>query len=462
MKPTRSRSLVQILTAAGTICVLSSFAYSQVTQSDAAKRLVPDTTATPAAFEPTTKPATPTGMASPSFIAIGGALEDENSAIFEAMLTRKDTNKIVIVPYASADAAEAGKRTIERFKKYRPDARYVVLPDPAKDEASRDLAISWISHADLVFFTGGDQKRLNARFGSFEKPNGVLNALNQGMRRWDTRVAGTSAGAAMMSDPMFLGGGSESALAGTPAIDGEDADPGAIPGDAKPPVGVRLGPGLGLVPNVIIDTHFFPRGRIGRLIAAVDNQKTRVGVGIDEDRAVRFDANGTTAMGNHAALLVHGTIIREGLSRLGARLTLVSEGDNVKLKGWIAPGGSPGAGIAVEFTAAHNSVPLDAAARLAIGAFADAQDARYKERARYEPDAWGRDRALQVLRRLAAEPVTPQHATSDQFELVISADEYTQFYWDGKDPATLRLHQAIADVRERLDTKPETEEKNVE
>lgn len=390
-------------------------------------------------------PAGATGMAMPTFVAIGGALDDENIAIHQAMLVRDDLHKIVIVPYASADPEKAAQSSIERFKKYRPDARYVVLPDASKDDASRDLAASWIGHADLVFFTGGDQKRLIARFGSGDKPNAALQALNAGMRKWGTLVAGTSAGAAMMSDPMFLGGGSESALNGELAIDGEDGDPGAREGDREPPKGVRLGPGLGLVPNVIIDTHFFPRGRIGRLIAAVDNQKARVGVGIDEDRAVLIAGGKLTGIGTHAALLVQGPIAREGLSRLGARVSVVSEGDSATLSQGTSPDGA--AGVRVEHAFAAGGVALDDAARAAIAAYADAQDAEAKAKDKYEDDAWGRNVALQMLRRLAADPSREFRAQSKGFELVIRADARTRFAWDGKDPATLGVVDAIADVR---------------
>lgn len=397
--------------------------------------------------------ATPTTIvALPTFIAVGGALDDENIAIHEAMLVRHDLDKIVIVPYASADPDKAAASSIERFKKYRPDARYVVLPDAAKDDASRDLAASWIANADLVFFTGGDQKRLISRFGSGAKPNAVLQALRDGMLKWGTLVAGTSAGAAMMSDPMFLGGGSESALSGELATDGEDGDPGAREGDREPPKGVRLGPGLGLVPNVIIDTHFFPRGRIGRLIAAVDQQDGYVGLGIDEDRAVRIAGGRMTAVGTHAALFVTGPIARDGLSRMGARITLMCDRDRVTVE----PDRSEGATskLRVECDFGSGAIRLDEAARAEMESFADAQDAAAKASKKFEDDAWGRNVALQMLRRLAADPSKEQRAQSEGFELVIRADEKTRFAWDGKDPETLRVADAIADVRARVDAAP--------
>ncbi len=49
-----------------------------------------------------------------------------------------------------------------------------------------------------------------------------------------------------------------------------------------------LAPGLGLVPQAIIDQHFSQRGRLGRLIAAVGANPQFLGIGIDEDTAALF------------------------------------------------------------------------------------------------------------------------------------------------------------------------------
>ena len=68
-------------------------------------------------------------------------------------------------------------------------------------------------------------------------------------------------------------------------------------------VGDRLhtGPGLGLLPGVIVDMHFAERRRLSRLIDAVLRQPVLLGVGIDEDTAIlvspgRFDVLGRGAV----------------------------------------------------------------------------------------------------------------------------------------------------------------------
>ena len=84
-------------------------------------------------------------------------------------------------------------------------------------------------------------------------------------------VAGTSAGAAMMSQHMIAGGPS-----------------GAFPRED----GVNLAPGIGLTNTAIIDQHFNQRNRLGRLLTALSYNPFLIGVGIDEDTAFLIDGEG--------------------------------------------------------------------------------------------------------------------------------------------------------------------------
>ena len=54
---------------------------------------------------------------------------------------------------------------------------------------------------------------------------------------------------------------------------------------------LRMAPGFGLIPGVIVDQHFAERGRIGRLIGAVAQNPRLLGRGLDEpDKNWKFDA----------------------------------------------------------------------------------------------------------------------------------------------------------------------------
>lgn len=80
----------------------------------------------------------------------------------------------------------------------------------------------------------------------------------------DVVVAGTSAAATAIGRIMILGGEGPDVSAST----------------------VRTSPGLGLLPDVLIDMHFSERGRLPRLLSAIALDPGHLGVGIDEDTAI--------------------------------------------------------------------------------------------------------------------------------------------------------------------------------
>src|SRR4029453_5793238 len=108
-----------------------------------------------------------------------------------------------------------------------------------------------------VFFTGGDQLRIVTVLGGSR----VDSALHARLPADTTGVvlAGPSAGAAMMSSTMIVGGGD--AFVRTTSV--------------------RTGPGLEFLPGVLIDMHFAERGRLNRLLSAVALYPHELGLGID-------------------------------------------------------------------------------------------------------------------------------------------------------------------------------------
>lgn len=422
-------------------------------------------------------------VALPRYIAIGGGLKADNARVLGSLVNKETKGKVVIVPFASGDQAGAAKNAIELLKAGAPDARFIVLPDPLKDAESRDLAIAWIPTADLVYFTGGDQSRITKRFLTDGKPNALLSALHDGMLRNGTPVAGTSAGAAVLCDPMFTGGGSDAALGlpgAAPEVDADDSDAqvmeppaGAGPtgtsapgkegtgaeakGAAKPVVGPRLGPGLGLVRNVLLDTHFFSRGRLGRLVAAVEKHPSKVGIGLADNRAVLIAGSNFTAMGDAACLVVNGRAARrEGLDRLNVRVTLLNDHDMMRF--WPRYGeeaGAPAGEVDREPVFGTLMAQVDRVPE-AIGlipavkspAAADgAGDAKVKAPA--AEGAWDRGVVLAMLYRLAADPATAQVCSSEKFTITLSADEKTQFYADKEKVSRVTIVNARLDVREK-------------
>ena len=147
----------------------------------------------------------------------------------------------------------------------------------SREEADDDRTRTVLRMATGVFFSGGDQSRLEMLVGS--RTNRLLRDR---LADRSVVIAGTSAGATVMGETMIVGGNSH-------ADGGDAADD------------LRTGPGLGLLPRVIVDMHFTERRRFPRLLAAVLRQPSHLGVGIDEDTAIavgpgRFDVLGRGAV----------------------------------------------------------------------------------------------------------------------------------------------------------------------
>jgi cyanophycinase len=68
--------------------------------------------------------------------------------------------------------------------------------------------------------------------------------------------------------------------------------------------------GFGFVNNIVFDTHFMARGRIGRLMQIVATNPTCIGVGIGEDSDVVFNgSNFMKVIGTEQVIIVDGSDI---------------------------------------------------------------------------------------------------------------------------------------------------------
>ena len=153
--------------------------------------------------------------------------------------------------------------------------------------ASRELAndaenCARVMAADVIIFTGGDQLRLSSIFGGTQ----IHRILLEKYQNEAIVIAGTSAGAAASSKNMIYQGSSKDAL-----LKGE----------------VKITGGLGFIDDVIVDTHFVQRGRIGRLLYAAASNPGILGIGLGEDTGL-YISNGNTmeAIGSGIIILVDG------------------------------------------------------------------------------------------------------------------------------------------------------------
>jgi len=167
--------------------------------------------------------------------------------------------KILIIPWAS-QREDAGSGTVVTWQEAgATDVK--VIPDDAKK------ARKAIEESDLIWLVGGSQVRLMDAFRQRELIEAVRTSHGRG-----TIIAGTSAGAAVMSRYMITG----------------NAELKSLVADST-----ELVEGLGLWQGVIVDQHFLARQRWARLFTAVASHPDQIGVGIDERTAVVVDPDGS-------------------------------------------------------------------------------------------------------------------------------------------------------------------------
>lgn len=171
--------------------------------------------------------------------------------------------------------------------------------------------LSLFDGAAGVFFSGGDQLRIASQIGDTPIERKVREIHAAG-----GLIAGTSAGASVMSETMLVGGSSsESHRIGD----------------------LNMAPGLGLIRDAIIDQHFAERGRIGRLLGAVAHNPRLLGVGIDENTAIIVEGSRFAVLGAGAVYVVDGEEVTQSniteartataLSLHDVRLHVLATGD---------------------------------------------------------------------------------------------------------------------------------------
>jgi cyanophycinase len=138
-----------------------------------------------------------------------------------------------------------------------------------------------VKQATGIFIAGGNQMRLTTLFGGTRLETELLATYRRG-----TVLAGTSAGAAVLSKVMLAFGRS-----------------GPTPRQSL----AQFTAGFGLTDKLLFDQHFRQRDRLGRLIYAVAAHPGLLGVGIDENTAaILEDDRLISVLGTGAVTIVDG------------------------------------------------------------------------------------------------------------------------------------------------------------
>lgn len=225
---------------------------------------------------------------------------------------------IVVIPTASSIPVEVGENYMDAFTALGC-TNVTVLDIRSKEDAKKQASIDLIKNANCLMFSGGDQSKITDKIGGTEIHNIIKH-------RYITEdgfvVAGTSAGAMMMSQEMIAGGSATECF-----IKGA----------------VNMYKGLGLIPELIIDTHFIKRGRFGRQSEAVAKFPNLIGFGLAEDTGMIIkNGNDCTVIGSGMVIVFDGStlthnnekILEENTPMTMANLTVhvLSNGDMYDIK----------------------------------------------------------------------------------------------------------------------------------
>ncbi len=223
---------------------------------------------------------------------------------------------IVVIPTASE--LKTTGQDYNRIFRDLGAAQVDYLPITKRADCDNPRYLEMLDRASGIFLTGGNQLRLSTILGG----TGIAQKIRKRNAAGVT-VAGTSAGASIMSEHMIAAGEGNS-----------------IPAEGA----VSLAPGLGLTNAVIIDQHFTQRNRLGRLLAAASYNPFLIGLGLDEDTAAFIGPDGVfevvgsgTVTVVDASGLTHSSMWEakpgQALSLLGLRVDVMSEGCRYDLEG---------------------------------------------------------------------------------------------------------------------------------
>ncbi len=206
---------------------------------------------------------------------------------------------IVVIATASSlgDAATEFYRKL--FTQMGAD-RVSGLRPVTREDANDDAGVELVADATGVFLTGGNQLRLSSVVGGTRLGTALIEAHERG-----AVLAGTSAGASALATHMMAFGAS-----------------GATPKHRM----AQMSAGLGIVRGMVIDQHFEQRTRLGRLLAAVAQSPSMIGLGLDEDTAAIIHADQTLeVIGRGAVTIVDGSsAVTDAFHTKGYRPMMVS------------------------------------------------------------------------------------------------------------------------------------------
>ncbi len=275
-----------------------------------------------------------------TLVVAGGAIRADNADVFEAFIDAlpDPDGTIAVISAASGSPVGSARDFVQTLGRYGVAAERVmaielsVTDDSETEFDERNWAdnaddageIAKLSDVSGVWFTGGDQRRIaEVLLDDDGKATPMLDAI-RARHAAGAVIGGTSAGAAIMSNPMITGGEPIVALLG-----------GTVDGDS-----LEMDVGLGFFAPGLVDQHFDARARLGRVVVAlgVFDPKRRFAIGVDEDTAFVYSPDDAllSVVGSSNVTLVDGREatwrkVSERIAIDGLTVSVLSPGDRFSL-----------------------------------------------------------------------------------------------------------------------------------
>ncbi|MEO8383747.1 MAG: cyanophycinase [Betaproteobacteria bacterium] len=261
-------------------------------------------------------------------IPIGGALKYDNHEVWSRLVALAGGKGAHYAVFATASGSpdKTAALIVDALTKNGAIAEYIPIsaklatPD-FRDAVADPALIAKVRASTGIFFSGGAQERItDALLLADGKPTPMLQAI------WDVYnrggvVAGTSAGAAIMSTTMIRDAQDVLSVLKNGARQGREIDRG-----------------LGFAgPNIFVDQHFLKRGRFGRMLPVMLQTGYKLGLGVDENTAAIIRGDEVEVIGFKGAMIVDLTdatrdkAVKEFNIR-NAKLTYLDRGDRYNFK----------------------------------------------------------------------------------------------------------------------------------
>lgn len=253
-----------------------------------------------------------------SLFIIGGG--DRSPGLIESLIKTADMSAkdyIIVLPMSSEEP-EASFEAIKKQLNVASKNHIGCLNFDASSVNDKKWLDS-LTGAKLIFITGGDQ----SRFMKVVLNTPVYTAIHNAYKNGAT-VAGTSAGAAVMSKYM---------ITGKQLLDTNYRATFNKLWDKN----IEFEEGMGLLESVIIDQHFLIRSRFNRLISALAAYPGYQCIGIDEGTAIIVHRKKVTVAGVSQVLKISEPVnLKTNDKKLikmdNLRFSLYTERDQFSLK----------------------------------------------------------------------------------------------------------------------------------